>query len=80
MSEAIGGLSDERLARDREILRNEMRVAMDLETKEEKLALVASWKRNYTPTMVETLLRCARNRDAMKKIANWDLINWKRNK
>ena len=71
-------MSDPVLDEHRRILRDEMRLVLDCETVEQKRWLYESWKRNYSPTMVETLVRCARDRAAAAKIAGWDLINWKR--
>jgi len=60
----------------RRALRDEMRRAIDCHIAAEKKALYESWKRNYTPTFVDELVRCARNRDAAAKIAGWNLVDW----
>lgn len=68
---------EEQLRQSRLNLQREIRAALSCRTKQEKLALVASWKSKYSPTYVDQLIRVARNKEVARDILAWDLNNFK---
>ena len=63
----------EELLISRRLLRDEMRRALQAIRPDEKRQLVSQWKANYSPVLVNDLLRVAKNPDARYRIANWNL-------
>ena len=63
----------EELLISRRLLRDEMRRALQAIRPDEKRKLVAQWKANYSPVLVNDLLRVAKNPEARYRIANWNL-------
>ena len=63
----------EELRLSRSLLRDEMRCALKAIRPDEKKALVAKWKANYSPVLFSELLRVAKNPEARYRIANWNL-------
>ena len=64
---------EEELLLSRQILKTEMGKAMRAYSPDEKRELVQSWKNNYNSTVVDELLRVAKNPEARYRIANWNL-------
>ena len=64
---------EEELLLSRQILKTEMGKALRAYSPDEKRELVQSWKNNYNATVVNELLRVAKNPDARYRIANWNL-------
>ena len=64
---------EEELLLSRQILKTEMGKAMRAYSPDEKRELVQSWKNNYNATVVDELLRVAKNPEARYRIANWNL-------
>ena len=64
---------EEELLLSRQILKTEMGKAMRAYSPDEKRELVQSWKNNYNATVVNELLRVAKNPEARYRIANWNL-------
>jgi hypothetical protein len=63
----------EELLLSRTVLRNEMRRASHAYTPKERRELVKTWNEVYKPEIARELLRVARNKEAMYRIANWNL-------
>lgn len=63
----------EELLLSRRILKTEMGKAMRAYSPQEKRDLVQSWKNQYNSTLVNELLRVAKNPEARYRIANWNL-------
>ena len=63
----------EELLLSRRILKTEMGKAMRAYSPQEKRDLVQSWKNQYSSTLVNELLRVAKNPEARYRIANWNL-------
>ena len=57
----------------RTVLRNEMRRASHAYSPAERRELVKTWNEVYEPKIARELLRVARNKEAMYRIANWNL-------
>ena len=64
---------EEELLLSRQILKTEMGKALRAYSPDEKRELVQSWKNNYNATVVNELLRVAKNPEARYRIANWNL-------
>ena len=64
---------EEELLLSRQILKTEMGKALRAYSPDEKRELVQSWKNNYNSTVVDELLRVAKNPEARYRIANWNL-------
>ena len=64
---------EEELLLSRRILKTEMGKAMRAYSPQEKRDLVQSWKNQYSSTLVNELLRVAKNPEARYRIANWNL-------
>lgn len=64
---------EEELLLSRQILKTEMGKAMRAYSPDEKRELLQSWKNQYNKTIVDELLRVAKNPDARYRIANWNL-------
>ena len=64
---------EEELLLSRQILKTEMGKAMRAYSPDEKRDLLQSWKNQYNKTIVDELLRVAKNPDARYRIANWNL-------
>jgi len=63
----------EELLLSRTVLRNEMRRASHAYSPAERRELVKTWNEVYEPKIAKELLRVARNKEAMYRIANWNL-------
>jgi len=63
----------EELLLSRQILKTEMGKAMRAYSPDEKRELLQSWKNQYNSTVVDELLRVAKNPEARYRIANWNL-------
>ena len=63
----------EELLLSRTVLRNEMRKAAHAYSPAEKRELLKTWNEIYKPEIARELLRVARNKEAMYRIANWNL-------
>jgi hypothetical protein len=63
----------EELLLSRTVLRNEMRRASHAYSPAERRELVKTWNEVYEPKIARELLRVARNKEAMYRIANWNL-------
>jgi hypothetical protein len=63
----------EELLLSRTVLRNEMRKASRAYSPAEKRDLVRTWNEVYKPEIARELLRVAKNKEAMYRIANWNL-------
>jgi len=59
------------LTEHRSILQKEMLVASRMVSKEDKVALLTRWNKDYSPTMVDELVRVAKHPEARDKIAAW---------
>lgn len=66
----------EELLLSRTILKNEMVKANRAYSPDEKKELLQSWKNQYSPELVNELLRVAKNPEARYRIANWNLANF----
>ena len=64
---------EERLRESRRVLRDEIRKAIDCVKPKEKVALVESWKKKYSPVMVDQLVRVAKDRKVRVVVASWDI-------
>lgn len=51
----------------------EMQAALACRTAQQKRDLVARWESQYSPTVVQEMLRVARNKSVAGEIANWDV-------
>ena len=63
----------EELLLSRRILKNEMNRAIKAIKPAEKIELVRGWREVYRPEIVDELLRVAKDKEAMLRIANWNL-------
>lgn len=63
----------EELLLSRTVLRNEMQKAARAYSPAEKRELLKTWNEVYKPEVARELLRVARNKEAMYRIANWNL-------
>ena len=63
----------EELRASRKLLQMEVRAALACRTKKQKIALVAKWRKKYSPIFVQELLNVARNKQAAGDILHWDL-------
>ena len=63
----------EELLLSRRILKSEMGKANRAYSPQEKKELLQSWKNQYSPELVNELLRVAKNPEARYRIANWNL-------
>ena len=63
----------EELLLSRRILKSEMGKANRAYSPQEKKDLLQSWKNQYSPELVNELLRVAKNPEARYRIANWNL-------
>jgi hypothetical protein len=63
----------EELLLSRTVLRNEMRKASRAYSPAEKRELVRTWNEVFKPELARELLRIAKNKEAMYRIANWNL-------
>jgi len=63
----------EELLLSRRILKSEMGKANRAYSPDEKKELLQSWKNQYSPELVNELLRVAKNPEARYRIANWNL-------
>ena len=61
------------LLASRRRLKKEMQAAISCISPSSKRKLVARWKEEYSDLMYEQLLRCAKNREVSKAIADWEL-------
>jgi hypothetical protein len=59
------------LTEHRAILQKEMSIASRMYSKEDKVALLTRWRQDYSPTMVDELVRVAKHPKARDKIAAW---------
>ena len=66
----------QQLLTSRRRLKKEMQIAISCISAASKRRLVARWKEEYSQLMYETLVACARNKNARQVIANWDLDNF----
>jgi hypothetical protein len=51
-----------------------------MSSKEDKVALLTRWKKDYSPTMVDELVRVAKHPEARDKIAKWNVDNFDMNR
>jgi len=68
------------LTEHRAILQKEMSVASRMFSTEDKVALLTRWKKDYSPTMVDELVRVAKHPEARDKIAKWNVDNFDMNR
>ena len=61
------------LTEHRSILQKEMSAASRMFSTEDKVALLTRWKKDYSPTMVDELVRVAKHPEARDKIAKWEV-------
>ena len=61
------------LLASRRRLKKEMQAAISCISPSSKRRLVARWKEEYSDLMYEQLLRCAKNKEVSKAIADWEL-------
>jgi len=59
------------LTEHRAILQKEMSIASRMYSTEDKVALLTRWKKDYSPTLVDELVRVAKHPEARDKIAAW---------
>ena len=64
---------EEELLLSRQILKTEMGKALRAYSPDEKRDLLQSWKNQYNKTIVDELLRVAKNPEARYRVANWNL-------
>jgi hypothetical protein len=63
---------EEELLLSRQILKTEMGKALRAYSPDEKRDLLQSWKNQYNKTIVDELLRVAKNPEARYRVANWN--------
>jgi len=63
--------AEQRLNDLRQILKAEMGCAIFCKNDQDKRLLAAGWKLKYSATMVEQLIRVAKDKSARRIIANW---------
>ena len=63
----------EELLLSRQILKTEMGKALRAYSPDEKRDLLQSWKNQYNKTIVDELLRVAKNPEARYRVSNWNL-------
>lgn len=70
---------DTRLAlyQTRKRLKLEMQRALSCISPASKRRLAAEWQEKYSALFYKELIACAKNKDACREIANWDLDNFK---
>ena len=54
-------------------LRTEMRRALQCISPASKRKLAKEWQDKYSELFYKELIRCAKNKDVLLKLANWDL-------
>ena len=70
---------DTRLAlyQTRKRLKVEMQRALSCISAASKRKIAQRWREEYSELMYKELIACAKNRNACREIANWDLDNFK---
>ena len=70
---------DTRLAlyRTRKRLKVEMQKALSCISAASKRKIAQRWKTEYSELFYRELIACAKNKEGMREIANWDLDNFK---
>ena len=68
---------DTRLAlyQTRKRLKLEMQRALSCISAASKRKIAARWQQEYSELFYKELISCAKNKEAMREIANWDLEN-----
>jgi hypothetical protein len=59
----------------RKRLKSEMSRALSCISPASKRKLAAEWQSKYSALFYKELISCAKNKDAMREIANWDVEN-----
>ena len=65
------------LYQTRKRLKVEMQRALSCISPASKRKIAQRWKDEYSELFYRELIACAKNKDAMREIANWDLDNFK---
>lgn len=63
---------EDRLKECRDRFKAEMNRALLCRTRVQKLQLVQDWKEKYSELMVRELIACAKDKQVMAAISNWD--------
>jgi len=71
-SEQEDSWAKEKLAHQ-QVIRYELRRALTCTNDKAKIFLAKEWKKKYSQTRYDELIRCAKNRDTCEAIANWQL-------
>jgi hypothetical protein len=58
-----------------EAFKSEMSRALSCISPASKRKLAAEWQSKYSELFYKELISCAKNKDAMREIANWDVEN-----
>jgi hypothetical protein len=59
----------------RKRLKSEMSRALSCISAKSKRALAAEWQAKYSELFYKELIACAKNKEGMREIANWDVEN-----
>ena len=65
------------LYQTRKRLKVEMQRALSCISPASKRKIAQRWREEYSELFYRELIACAKNKDAMREIANWDLDNFK---
>ena len=65
------------LYRTRKRLKVEMQKALSCISAASKRKIAQRWKTEYSELFYRELIACAKNKEGMREIANWDLDNFK---
>ena len=65
------------LYRTRKRLKVEMQKALSCISAASKRKIAQRWREEYSELFYRELIACAKNKDAMREIAQWDLDNFK---
>lgn len=63
----------EQLYESRLCFKIEMQRVIQCHTNDEKIALLETWKKNYSEGRVNDLVKCAKDKVNRVKVANWQL-------
>ena len=66
---------EQQLYQTRKRLKLEMSRALSCISPASKRRLAAEWQSKYSELMYKELVACAKNKEACREIANWDLEN-----
>jgi len=62
----------EQLYESRLCFKIEMQRVIECHTNDEKIALLETWKKNYSEGRVNDLVKCAKDKVNRVKVANWE--------